>query len=416
MGLFSNAWEFLEDIFKPKNERSASAQAILESLTEEIWYKEMALHIVSEKISSLISSIEWNTYVKREIKQGENWYLFNYEPNPNQSGTEFKKMIAEKLVYNRECLVVEINGKLYVADDFEKIYPSDLGEVKFGNVTIYLTNDDNGQCYQLETIFDKTNSIYMSYQNPSVEQWYDQLTSLYASLIDNVVSSGSSKVKYALKIDTSAAKGLNIDYSETVKQLINDDFKALVSDKNVIVPLYNGFDLDQLNAGSNLAQNASIANKSVNEQIEVYINDVAKAYGMPVNVALGKENEDEYINLMTYCIDPIVEIIEKAWNRRYYGKMQIYKGNRIEINTKNAKHFEILRAGSAFSQLISSGVESINDIRGMLGQELIDPEIGDKHWITRNYSEVGAFVEEAKEFNEKAASGETVSTTGGGLK
>ena len=413
MSIFSSAFDFLEDVFKPKSERSESAQVCIEELQENIWFYELALHLVSEKIASLASNIEWKTYVKNEVKRGENWFLFNYEPNPNQNGVEFKKQLFKKLVYDRECLVIQYGKHIYVADSFTKVFPNNsLGEVTFTDVVVSLLDE---QEIALEMTFDSHNSIYMRYQNPTVEALYIQLTEMYADLISNTITAGSSKVKYALKIDTTAARGLNIDYQTVANKLINEDFKALASDNNVILPLYNGFDLQQINAGRDLAQNAQIANKGVLDVLYSLVEYIAKAYGIAPDLIHGKETDEEYISTMTFCVDPLISIVERAFNRGYYGR-QIYKGFRLEINPRYARHFEILRAGSAFSQLISSGVESINDIRGMLEQEPIDPEVGDKHWITRNYAEVGAFVQEAEEVAVKEQSGENVSATGGGLK
>ena len=41
------------------------------------------------------------------------------------------------------------------------------------------------------------------------------------------------------------------------------------------------------------------------------------------------------------------------------------------------------------NNVISSGVYSINDLRTKLNEPLIDEEIGDVHFITRNYAVVG---------------------------
>lgn len=413
MSIFSSAYDFLEGVFKPKSERSEEAQIAIEDLEKNIWCYELALHLVTEKIAALCSNIEWKTFVKNEVKRGENWYLFNNEPNPNQTGVEFKKQLFTKLAYDRECLVVQVGKSIYVADSFNKVFPTaTLGEVTFNGVVINLMDE---QEIALDMTFDSHNSIYMRYQKPTVEALYVQLTNLYADLIENTIIAGSSKVKYALKIDATASRGLNIDYGEVTRRLINEDFKKLATDKNVILPLYNGFELQQLNAGNNLAQNASIGNKGIIELLNSLVEYVAKAYGIAPDIVNGKGSEEEYTSSMTFGIDPMVTIVEKAFNKGYYGR-QIYKGFRLEISTTNARHFEILRAGSAFSQLISSGVESINDIREMLGQELVDPEVGDKHWITRNYAVAGSFIQEQEEVAKQESEGEEVSAVGGGLK
>lgn len=408
-------FDFLGNWIKGKDGEIISAKE-LKAEIDNLAYYELALHIVSERIATIFSNIEWQTYSRGKLKKDtNNWYMFNYEPNRNESGVEFKKKLAKKLVYDRQCLVIERSGRLYIADDYETNLLSNntFNEITFNNVVVDFFN---GNSVTPEGTFSGEKAIYMQYQNPAVEALYMRLTDMYASLIENVRKAGSSKIKYALNVDTTAAAGLNIDYQKTIQQIVNEDFRALASDNNAILPLYNGFQLEPLNQGNNNAQMASIANKSVNEQFEKVLRYVAYAYNVPYGILTGEEQERDYDNLMTFCIDPIVAIVETAFNRRFYGQAAIKNGTKLWINTRNSKHFEILRAGASFSQLISSGVMTINDIRTLLELETIDPEIGDKHWITRNYAEVGSFVQEAEEVRAREASGENVSSTGGGLK
>lgn len=398
-----------------ENYEVVSAKECICRLSTELTYYKIALQMVSERVSSVYSNVEWNTYSRGKLQKGSNWYLFNYEPNKNQSGAEFKKKIAQKLILDRQCLVIERSGRLYVADTFDTQMPSDtmFTEITFNNVNVDFFD---GNAVQTEGTFSGEKAIFMQYQNPEVDILYQRLCALYAELIENVRKAGSSKIKYALKIDTVAAAGTNIDINKTIQTIINEDFAALASDNNAIMPLFNGFEIEPLNQGNNNAQMASISNKSVNEEFERILKYVAYSYGVPTSILFGDEEERAYDSMMTFCVDHLVDITEKAFNRRYYGETAVKNGTRIEINTRNTKHFEILRAGSAFSQLISSGVMTINDIRLLLNLETIDEAIGDKHWITRNYAEVGSFVQEAQEVAAKEAAGEKVSGTGGGLK
>lgn len=392
-----------------------SAKECIRNLSQELMYYQLALHMVSERVSAIYSNVEWNTYSRGKLQKGSNWYLFNYEPNKNQSGAEWKKKIAQKLIYERQCLIIERSGRFYVADDYQTYMPSDtmFTEITFNGVQVDFFD---GNFVTTEGTFGGDKAIFIQYQNPEVDALYKKLAGMYAELIDNVRKAGSSKIKYALNIDTVAAAGTSVDINKTVQQIINEDFAALASDNNAIMPLFNGFKIEPLNQGNNNAQMASIANKSVNEEFERILKYVSYAFGIPTSILMGDEEERSYDSMMTFCVDHLVDLTEKAFNRRYYGETAVKNGTRLEINTRNSKHFEILRAGSAFSQLISSGVMTINDIRRLLDLETIDEEIGDKHWITRNYAEVGSFVQEAAEVARKETEGEKVSSTGGGLK
>ncbi|MEG2383660.1 MAG: phage portal protein, partial [Oscillospiraceae bacterium] len=51
-------------------------------------------------------------------------------------------------------------------------------------------------------------------------------------------------------------------------------------------------------------------------------------------------------------------------------------------------HIDLLGAATGIDKLIGSGVVCINDIRGLLGQPLIDEPWAWQHFITKNYSTV----------------------------
>lgn len=107
---------------------------------------------------------------------------------------------------------------------------------------------------------------------------------------------------------------------------------------------------------------------------------------------------DEFL---TFCLDPLCSLIGECVNRKYYGKKQILSKTYCRLDTKKVKHFDILTISDAINKLISSGVYTINEVRTLLEEPLIDKEIGDKHWITRNYAVVGDYIQEMSNYSNQ---------------
>ena len=88
-------------------------------LSVEIYYKELAIQSCISFIANALVMSEFQTFREgKEVKE-ENYYLFNVEPNQNQNAVEFWHEVISKLIYENECLVVQIDNQLFVAESFQ---------------------------------------------------------------------------------------------------------------------------------------------------------------------------------------------------------------------------------------------------------------------------------------------------------
>lgn len=402
---------FLEGVFGDKPWKLTANDIQCLGIIGELWRYRYAQHVCAELYGSLLTKCEFLTYVKNKFHKGDNYYKFNYEPNPNQSSSEFLKQLAYKLVTECEALIIQTdNGNFYVADSYTK-GNRQLDETWFTNVVVDLYNSPDVEPYQLEGWFKGEKAIFIQYTNQEALMLVKQMANLYDELIDNVKQSGSSKLKYILKIDTTASNGSDIDYNKEIERIVNKDFSSLVSENHTIMPLMSGFDLQVLNPANNNSQNSSIASKNVNELLEQVMQNVGHIYNVPKSFMLGTFEENDMDNFLTLGLDPLAELIGECINRKFYKKKQVLEGTYMSVNTKKVKHFDILSVSNAINKLISSGVYSINEVREMLDEKPIDAEIGDTYWITRNYAVVGDYIQE-----QTQAENETSGVVGGGLK
>ncbi|MBQ0113754.1 MAG: phage portal protein, partial [Bacteroidales bacterium] len=394
--------EWLIDTFgnevKPSQEWSAQMKAIFEQY-KELKVNNYALSVISELYGSLLSQCDFITYINGEVVEKDVWYRLNVEPNPNQSSSEFMRQLARQLVFKGEALIIKVdNGDLFVASDFQK-KNYQLRETHFTNVWVDCYGDSEVPAYQLTGDWYGDKCIYIKYQNPKVQSYLHDMGNLYQDLIKNVKNAGSSAIKYVLNVDATAQNGVNIDLQKELTKILNDDFEALAdSEKNAMIPLLNGFKLEVLNPSNNNAQNSAVASNNINNIFEDVLVNVGHIYNVPASFMTGKFEKNDMDEFLTFGLDPLCSLIGECTNRKYYGKKQILSKTYCVLDTKKVKHFDILTVSDAINKLISSGVYTINEIRNILGEPLIDKEIGDKHWITRNYAVVGDYIQEMTNF------------------
>jgi len=93
-------------------------------------------------------------------------------------------------------------------------------------------------------------------------------------------------------------------------------------------------------------------------------------------------------NLLTFCIDPLCDLITEETIRKRYGETEFLKGNYMRIDTTCIKHIDIFGIAEKIDKLISSGMYNIDELREKLGDYVLNTEFSQKHWITKNYQDI----------------------------
>ena len=116
----------------------------------------------------------------------------------------------------------------------------------------------------------------------------------------------------------------------------------------------------------------------------------ARAFGVPPALISGDVQgvNDALEQFLTFCIDPLTDMLSEEINRKTYGEKEYLKGNYIQIDTKAIKHVDLLSVSTAIDKLVSSGAFCINDIREVVGEPKIDESWAQTHFMTKNYATV----------------------------
>lgn len=383
-----------DDVNSPVTSQAHSTISNDDALSSSLWAYKLALNIACERIGAVLSRCDFKTYINGQPVESNNYYLLNTEPNPNQSAAEFRKQLVRRLIFdpNHDALIVILDNvedkpqAMYIAESFTK---GDfvVNSTWFTNVTI---NPYGDSTYSLKGTFSGNKAIYIKYTNNQLNSIFNMMKKTYGLLIENAEKAGTYRMKYVLSMDSTAENA--VDFEENMQDILDNQFSNFIKGENAVLPLYAGMKLDQTSAGADLGQNASVANKSVNTQVDDAITKVGLAFNIPKTVMLGEFAEVDIDPFLMFCINPLAKLITQAFNRKWYGSKAIMSGTYCSLDTKQARNYDLISISNPISKIISSGVFTINEVRKELGECEIDPAIGDIHWITQNYAVIGDYI------------------------
>jgi HK97 family phage portal protein len=347
------------------------------SLVFDIYIREMAFWSAVNLVANAVSKCEFKTYLNGKEVKGREYYLWNVEPNKNQNSSRFLNKLIAKLYRNNECLVIEQNGQLLVADSFERdpyaLYDDVFTQVQVGDFTF-------------DRSFTQSEVLYYQLNEVNIRKLVNGLYESYSKLIAYSMKAyqRSRGTKGIFKYDTIPVAGT--PEREAFDALINKKIKQWMEGDNAALPLGRGQEWKEL-------QHKTYTNESTRD-IKAQIDDIfdftARAFGIPPALLRGdvQDTSKAIDQLLTFCIDPLVDMIQEEINRKRNGYAGFSQGTYLKIDTKCIKHVDLLSVATAIDKLIGSGAFCINDIRKAVGDEPINEAWANQHFITKNYETV----------------------------
>lgn len=347
------------------------------ALTGDIYIREMAFWSATNLIANAISKCEFKTYEKHKEVKGKEYYLWNVEPNRNQNSSEFIHKWISQLYRKNEALIVEHNGQLLVADNFDKteyaLYDNLFSQVRVGDFTF-------------QKVFSQSEVMYFKLSECDMRKVTNALYDSYSKLIEYSMKayqkSRGTKVKFKYESLPVAGTAERAAFDALINEKIG---KWLTSD-NSALPLGRGQDIEELTQKTY----SSESTRDIRAQIDDISDFTAKAFGIPPALLRGDVQgvADALDNFLTFCICPLTDMLSEEINRKRNGYDGFSRGIYLVIDTKSIKHIDLLSVSTAIDKLISSGAFCINDIRKLVGEEIIDEPWAWQHYITKNYTDI----------------------------
>lgn len=381
-------------IFGDKSDKKIPISTITFDLISEIYIRELAFNLVVNKIAAALSKCELNIYYDYKRQKDSEWYKWNISPNQNQSAVAFWTKLVYQLYNYNEALIVRVSENLYVADSFTCDESYAFYDHTFSNIQI---ND-----FSLSRTYKQSEVFYFKLNSKKMRTYLDGTMILYTGLINAAYSSymASNGNKGFLKIDQFAER--QADFQEYFNQLVNEDFKKFYSSSNAVMPLYEGYSYQALEKTNNQQDTRDI--KSLMDDV---IQITANAFNVPTTIAIGNVQDtskaiDEFL---TFCIDPLVRILESEITRKLFLSTQVVNGYYVKFDTTAIKHIDLLDVATAIDKLISSGCFTINDIRKVCKADEIDEPWANQFFMTKNYSTIQDLMNQLNNNDTKGGDG-----------
>jgi len=347
------------------------------ALMADIYIRELAFWSAVNIIANAVSKCEFKTFLNGEETKGNEYYLWNFEPNKNQNSSGFIHKWISKLYRDNECLIIENNGQLLIADSFIRT-PYALYDDKFTGVTV-------GD-FTFNRSFLQSEVLYWQLSNQDMRRVINGLYQSYSKLIAYSMKyfQRSRGLKGKFKYETIPVAGT--EERKAFDSLISEKFKTWLDADNGVIPLGKGQDFTEL-------ESKTYSNEGTRD-IRAMIDDVcdftAKGLGMPPALLRGdvQGTSDAVDQLLTFCVDPLTDMLSEEIIRKRIGRTDYLKGTYLQIDTKSIKHIDLLSVSTAIDKLIGSGAYCINDIRKACGDSIIDQPWAWQHFMTKNYSTV----------------------------
>lgn len=360
-------------------EATINIKTEIEEEFTEVFFKELATACAINMIANTIAKCEIRTFVKGVPEKKAEYYLWNYEPNQNENSSDMIQKFITNLCYENEALIVEVNGRLYVADHFTRrkyaFYDDVFSNIVIGDMT-------------MQKSYTQSEVIYMQLNNIDVrkrlEGSYTSYGKTVAKAIRSLIRAGGQKGILNIDAQTSA----QTDFQEQLQKLIDTRFKPFFESNQAVLPLTQGYNYTDVTKSPTAAAPADI-NERINYEFEM----AARAFRIPKALMMGDVSDVEKItkNFLTFAIDPICEKFGEEVTRKRYGEAQFVKGNYIDVNTNCIQHIDIFEQATNSDKLLSSGLYCIDELRAKLGDTALKTEWSQNHYITKNYAEASQF-------------------------
>ena len=378
MGLVFN---WLKDSFSPNKEqkfnKTMNGVYAADTLSANIFYKELAIRSCTSIIANALVMSEFKTFEKGEETRKDTHYFLNVQPNKNQNAAEFWNEVVTKMIYDNECLVVNIDDEFFVADDFtptEYVYYKNT----YKNVVV--------KGLPIKRTFDEEDVFYFKLNDKNIKKMIDGLFNDYSTLLTAAIKSykKANGFKGILKIDSMMPQ--DDESKAALEDLISNQFKKYIENDNALLPLSDGMQLIESDKSKGTAKDTRDIKKLIDDILEF----VCMATKVPIGLVKGdvagvSEMTDNFLML---CINPFAKILQTEINRKLYSKKQYLQRTYLKIDTQKIRLVDLGKLATAADLLFRIGVHNRDDNRELVGKERLNTEDSMMYYVTKNYESV----------------------------
>ncbi len=372
------------EFFKPENGKTSIKEVSCKELLEkaaEFEFRKLSFELCVNMIANAVSRCEFKTFEGHKEVKNEEYWIWNFEPNVNENTTRFLHKLIYSLYEKNEALIVDIKGnknapELVVADEWT---PSEIvpGKPKeYYEVTV--------ENFKYKKTFKEKDVMYFQLNNKNITEVLKKINNAYEELVESAAANynWSKGQHWKVHID-SIAQGQE-DFENSFAKMLEEQLKPFFNSARTVLPEFDGY--KYTNETGEIKQDVEEFRKMA-EDIFDY---TARAFLIPAVLVNGKveATADANNRFLTYVVDPILDQLNSEINRKIYGYDDWAKGDYLKIDSSSIIHFDLFANAANIEKIVGSGAFSINAILKAAGQEPINEEWANQHYMTKNIGTV----------------------------
>lgn len=362
---------------------------IFQETSKRVQMKRLAINTCVSFLARTIAQSEFRLKKDGKYQKDELYYRLNVRPNKNQTASTFWQTVVDKLIHENECLIIQADDEdLLIADSFTHTEYA-VFEDTFTQVFV--------KGYEFKRAFKQSEVMHLRYTNENLTPLIDSLFKDYGDLFGRILGSQKRKNQIRSTVSVDATTSKSKDGMAKLQEFINKMYGAIGSKEIAIVPQQPGFEYKEHFSG---AGNGIQSVDEINKLTDGFLDKVAMAIGIPTGLLYGEmaDISGEMQNYLTFTIKPFLKKIKDEVNAKFIDKEEYLDGTHLDV--KMVSYQSIFDIADSVDKLISSGTFTGNEIREEAGFEPSTDENLNKHFITKNYSEMGESSERGENKNE----------------
>lgn len=370
-------------IFQNKAGKYQSYMDTISIDTKKLQLSKLAISKAVSMISHAIAKSEFIVQRENGREKDHIYWLLNVRPNPNETATDFWVEVVEKLLMEKECILLYVGKHFYIAES-ATTNDNVMMPQTYSNITIKA----NDKTITLDRMFTANEVIHLKAKNEKIKEHLNKVLEIYDGIASSAASakkiSNSVKFKFKTPAQIPLIRKKNADGSEktlTVDDLKNQIKEAIESDNIELIQESFGIEIDQLQMPSN------VTTEDITKMANEIYTECALAFDIPKAVFLGEitEKADSTNEFITYAVGWIVEIINDSLNAKLVGEEDYLKGEYIWIDMSRYKHVDIIESADKLDKLRSIGY-NFDEIRTITGWEPLNTKFSQERAVTKNYT------------------------------
>lgn len=350
--------------------------------------RKVAFETCVNLIAAAFNNCDFVTMIDGKAIKGDEYYLWNIEPNMNESSSVFINKLIHRLYYDNEAVVIStkkrITGEemLVVADSFTAgdKYPAKRNEYKdltVGTVTYNKT-------------FYEDEVLHFVLSDGKVKSLVDMLDAAYERYINSYTAAATWQNGKHIKVhvdqiaggeDQTDADGNKTSWEEAFAKSLKAKLKPFIENPNSVLPEFDGETYSEFGGGG-----SGIKPEDIKSLYDAIFDFTARALLIPPVLVRGEvaDSKDATKRWLSVCIDSLAAQFDEEVTRKRYGKAEWKRGNYFHVDTSAIEHFDIFADSAAVEKLIGSLILSPDEVLEAAGRAPLNTEYSREHYLTKN--------------------------------